>query len=301
MARRLTEKQVFLAAIGATPTVANAVDLKDKVSPQLKTENIDYKVLNGSMGSTKSVVVSDYLTYTASVSAFLKAHDGSTAPKLSTLLRMCGLSEAVDSQTGVVTYAPTSSEIGTGEIVHYIDGKKYVAHKASANLKIDFEVKQPAVATFDISGFAEPLSEEPNPSVDPFDSNAIFVVDSVQAITVSGAVLNVSKASFDLGNQIDEEYLIGAKEFVRSDFDPKITIEDREIKGDISHWSDFLAGNIKAIEILLSAGDRKFRFKADNARYIEVGESDDNGKGVVSRTFRLESGSGNDNFTITYE
>lgn len=301
MARRLTEKQVFLAAIGAAPTTSNAVDLREKVMPEVKTKTFDYKVLNGKMGNTKSAVISDYLTYTASVSAFVKAHDGSNAPKLSAMLKMCGLNESVDANTGVVTYTPKSDEIASGEIVHYIDDKKYVAHKASANLKIDFEIGNPAVATFDISAFCDEPIEEANPSVNPFDSNAIFVVDSIQAITLSNVVLQVQKASFDFGNQIDEEYLIGTKEFLRSDFEPKITIEDREIKGDLSHWSDFLSGNIKAIEILLTAGSRKFRLKANNARYIDVGESDDNGKGLVSRTFRLEPTNGDDNFTITYE
>ncbi len=301
MARRLTKKQVFLAAIGAAPTTNDAVDLREIAIPAVKTKTFDYKVLNGKMGSTKSVVIKDYLTYTASVSTFLKAHDGSNAPKLSSMLKMCGFKEVVDANTGVVTYTPKSDEIASGEIAHYIDDKKYVAHKASANLKIDFEIGSPAVATFDISAFCDEPTEEANPSVNPFDSNDIFVVDSIQAITLSNAILHVRRATFDFGNQIDEEYLINSKEFLRSDFDPKITIEDREIKGDVNHWSDFLAGNIKSIEILLSAGSRGFRFKADNARYVDVGESDDNGKGLISRTFRLEANNGDDNFTITYE
>ncbi len=305
MAKRLTEKQVVLAKSGGTPGVADAVDLSAPFQPTYGTKTGQYKQLTGKMGGEKNYVVGEYLTVSGTLEALLKSNGGgANLPKLSQLLKMSGLDENADANNNNVTYTPNSSEISDGQIVFYMDDAKREFTGVCVNLKIDFEVGAPAKASFDIQGYSTRPVEEANPSVN-LDCNELFIVDSVQAVTVGGATLNLTKASFDMGNRINEIYALDQKEFYRSDFAPKITLTDNAVKGDNAHWTDFLDGNIKAINIVLtSKSGNKFTFSAPSCRYIDLGEADDAGKVAITRTFALETacgGSGGDNFSIKYE
>jgi len=301
MAKRLTEKQVFLAKVGGTPSTTDVVDLDSVFIPSLSGKTGEYKQLDGGMGGTKGYVVDDYLSVSGTLSCNLRGNGGGeTLPKLSEMLKMCGLNEVVDSDNHKVTYTPNDTEIANGSVLFYLDGEKREFSGVSANLKLDFEVGTIAKTSFDISGFSSLSSAEDNPSV-TLDSNDVFIVKSISAVTLSGGTLNLKKASFDMGNQMQEIYAISQKEFYRSDYKPTITLEDNAIKGDTSHWDDFLNGNLKSISILLtSKSGNTFTFTAENCRYTEVSESDDSGKVVISRKFSLEKNGSTPNFTIVY-
>jgi len=301
MAKRLTEKQVLLAKVGSTPDATNVVDLDSAFIPSLSGKTGEFKQLDGGMGGTQGYTVDDYLSVSGTLSCNLRGNGGGeTIPKISEMLKMCGLDEVADSDNHKVTYTPNDTEIANGSVLFYLDGEKREFSGASANLKLDFEVGTIAKTSFDISGFSSLSSAEDNPAV-TLDSNDVFIVKSISAVTLSGGTLNLKKASFDMGNQMQEIYAISQKEFYRSDYKPTITLEDNAIKGDTSHWDDFLNGNLKSISILLtSKSGNTFTFTADNCRYTEVSESDDSGKVGLSRKFSLEKNGSTPNFSIVY-
>ena len=306
MAKRLTEKQVLLAKVGGTPDATNVVDLDGVFIPSLSGKTGEYKQLDGGMGGTKGYTVDDYLSVSGTLSCNLRGNGGgATLPKLSDMLKMCGLDESLvdsdsDGTNDTVVYTPNDTEIANGSVLFYLDGEKREFSGVSANLKLDFEVGTIAKTSFDISGFSSLSSAEDNPAV-TLDSNDVFIVKSISAVTLSGGTLNLKKASFDMGNQMQEIYAISQKEFYRSDYKPTITLEDNAIKGDTSHWDDFLNGNLKSISILLtSKSGNTFTFTADNCRYTEVSESDDSGKVGLSRKFSLEKNGVTPNFSIAY-
>ncbi|BAF69587.1 hypothetical protein [Nitratiruptor sp. SB155-2] len=299
MAKRLVKNSVVLAAVGATPTTSNVVDISDPFSPSFTTKTGEYKQFDGQMGTTKTWVDGDYLVASGTISAFLKSNGGgANIPKLDELFKMAGLTgQAVDTDGDAVNdtyiYSPNSDELATGEVIWYLDGMKRHFTGVSANLKLDFEVGAPAKAQFDIQGYSDTPVEEANPAV-TLDDNEIFVVTSAQAVTVSGLTLSVTSVSFDMGNQINEIYAIGDKSFYRSDFAAKVSITEK-VGNDIGYWSEFLSGAIKSLEVTLSdRSGNKFVLHLPTLSYTNISES-----GTDELEATREFLASND-FTITY-
>ena len=300
MAKRLVKNSVVLAAVGATPTTSNVVDISDVFVPSFGTKSGEYKQFDGQMGTTKTWIDKDYLTVNGTISAFLKSNGGgANVPLLDEMFKMSGLDGAAadldgDGVNDAYIYTPNSQELATGEIIWYLDGIKRHFTGVSANLKLDFEVGAPAKASFDIQGYSDTPTEEANPSV-TLDSNNIFVVTAMQAVTLSGTTLSVTSCSFDMGNQINEIYAIGDKTFYRSDFAAKVSITEK-VGNDITFWSEFLSGQIKSIEVTLTDGvGNSFIFSAPTLSYTNINESGTD-ELEVTREFLASN-----DFSITYK
>ncbi len=306
MAYQLTSRQVLLARQGGTPTPSDVVTLAENVFFKTTIKNGTIKEIGtGALGAEKGYVITDWTTAEASVPVILKATGAAgTPPKIAQMLKLCGLTETVDTTSGSenVTYTPMTSIGSAGEIISYIDGEKRTISGVVANLKLSFTVGELVRAVFDVKGFtdAEPVLEA-NPTA-ATDTNSNFIVESVSAVTIGGATINLTNADFDLGNKIDEIYAVGKKEYVITDFMPTITIRDIKQRDSVDHWTDLKNGNVKEFIVSLgSASGQKFKFTASYCKYSDIGEDDDNGKTVISRTFRCESSAGGDNFEIRYE
>jgi len=278
MSKRLVKNQVLLARVADTPDENFVVDMSEPFTPSYEVKSGNYKALDGKMGTTKTWVVPDYMAVSGSFNCMLKDNGGGDSkPLLDEMFKMSGFDgEAVDTddddETDTYRYTPNSSELANGNIIFYLDGIKRSFSGISANLKFDFEVGTPAKVSFDIKGFSDKGVEEANPSV-TLDSNALFVVSSVQAVTFSGDTIALTKCSFDLGNSIQEIYAIGQKEFYRSDFSAKVSLSEK-VGSDISYWDDFLSGAVKSLEVELeSVNGNKFKFVVPSMSYINVSES----------------------------
>jgi len=299
MAKRLVKNSVILAAVGATPTASNAVDISDAFQPSFSTKSGEYKQFDGKMGTTKTWVDKDYLSVSGTISAFLRSNGGgANIPKLDEMFKMAGLTGAAvdtdsDGTNDAYVYTPNSDELANGEIIWYLDGIKRHFTGVSANLKLDFEVGAPAKASFDIQGYSDTPVEEANPSV-TLDDNDLLVVTSMQAVTLSGTTLSVTSCSFDLGNQINEIYAISDKSFYRSDFTAKVSITEK-VGSDIGYWAELLSGQVKSLEIeLTDRAGHKFVLHLPTLSYTNVNES-----GTDELEATREFIASND-FTITY-
>ncbi|WP_201353821.1 phage tail tube protein [Hydrogenimonas urashimensis] len=306
MAYQLTNKQVLLAKYGGTPTTSDVVTLAENTFFNTTIKNGTIKEIGtGALGAEKGFVIPDWTAADGTITAIMKATGAAgTPPKLSEMYKICGLTETIDTTAGEekVTYTPMTQMGQTGEIISYIDGEKRTITGVVSNLKINFTVGELVRIAFDIKGFtdAEPVLEA-NPSA-TIDGNSNFVVKSVSAVTIDGATINLTSADFDLGNQIDEIYAIGKKEYVITDFMPTITINEIKQRDSIDHWTDLKNENVKAFVVSLgSSSGEKVTFTANYCKYSGINESDDNGKVVIERSFRCESNAGGDNFEIKYE
>lgn len=303
MALQLTNKQTLLAKFGGVPVAADVITLSEVafVNVNVKTGSVK-QVGNGSFGGEKGYAVPDMTTAEITANATLSPTlDGDTPPELSDMFRACGLVETVDLVNHNTAYTPFVGMVDTATFVNYMDGEKRTITGVVANLSMNFTVGELAKASFSAKGFTTPEpTVEANPAV-TLDTNGKFIVDSVQAVTLGGTVINLESADFDLGNQIEEIYAIGKKEFVIVDFAPTIKIKDVKQKDVTTHWTDIKNGTLKAFVITLTNGARTLTLTASNCKYSDIGESDNSGKVSIDRTFRCESGAaGGDNFEIKY-
>jgi len=301
--RVLTDRQVILAKYGSAPSSDDVITAAEWSNLNVKVKTQEIKELGRGLGSTKTFPIADWTNIEGSITALLR---GGLPPKLAELYKICGLKEEDekddDGNIIKVHFYPEERPISNGYLTIYQDDLKRSVTGAVGNLKISFEIGMVVKAEFDIQGFtdAEPVSED-NPSV-TLDDNEIFVVESINAITIGGNSFEVKKVDFDMGNSIQEIYAIGAKEYQITDYKPTLSITAYSDKENQAHWSDLKNGNVKAINIVLSnnAGD-KFTFIANACRLSDVSESDDNGNIEFNANYVCEKDSNNKNFEIIYE
>lgn len=297
---QLTSKGALLAKFGGVPTPAEVVTLSENASIKVSVKTGSFKdVGNGSLGNEKSYSVPDMTTADITASASLApTADATTPPALSEMLRACGLVETIGIDN--VAYAPFVGMVNTATLVNYMDGEKRTVTGVSLSMAINFTVGELAKVSFSGNGFTAPEpTVEANPAV-TLDGNGKFIVDSVQAVTLGGSVINLESADFDLGNNIQQLYAVGKKEYYIADFAPTIKVKDIKQKDVTTHWTDIKNGAINAFIIVLTNGARTFTLTAPNCSYSALDESDNNGAVSIDRTFRCEESAGSDNFEIKY-
>lgn len=301
MALQLTHKQTLLAKFGGVPVATDVITLSEaafvKVTVKTGTTNC---VGTGTFGNEKGYSVPDMTTAEITANATLTpTADAVTPPSLSALFRACGLVETIGASS--VKYTPFSGMVDTATLINYLDGEKRTITGAVGNMTMNFAVGELAKVSFSMKGFtdAEPVIEV-NPTVTLDCGNGKFIVDSVQAVTLGGAVINLESADFDLGNKIDPVYAIDKREEYISDFVPTIKIKDVKQKSVTDHWTDIKNGTLKAFLITLTSGTRTLTLSTPYCNYTDVSEGDENGKVSIDRSFRCEASAGGDNFEITY-
>jgi len=299
MSRALKDKIVLLAKYGSTPDTSNVVNLLNAVFFTPKPKTTEFKELGRGIGSSKTVAIEDFTTAEGSVETFLRA---GLPPKIADLYKIaCLEEELIKDDDGNVTeahYKSPNNPVANGYLTLYIDGEKREITGAVGDLKITFEVGAPAKAVFDIKGFTTLSTiSEANPDV-TLDDSEIFIVESIDAITIGGEIKEVTNCEFSMGATINEVYAIGTKEYNLTDIKPTITITDYKQAGSF----DESFNDIKAIDIKLStASGKTFEFIANNAVMSDISESDNNENITYSKTFVLEKDSNGLNFEIVYK
>lgn len=302
MPLQLINKQTLLAKFGGVPAATDVVSLSEPAFVNVKVKTGTFQqVGNGNAGNEKGYSVPDWTTAEVTANATLSpTADGDTPPELSEMFRACGLVETVDLILHNTTYTPFVGMTQNATLVNYLDGEKRTITGVVSNLVMNFTVGELAKVSFAAKGFtdAEPTLEA-NPAV-TLDANGKFIVDSVQAVTFGGAVINLNSAEFDLGNNVKEVYAIGKKEYAIMDFAPTIKIKDIKQKDVFTHWTDIKNGSLKVFIITLTNGARTFTLTANYCTSNEISEGDDNGSTSIDRTFKCEASAGGDNFEIKY-
>ncbi len=301
MAKQITSKNSFLINSSAAPTASDIITTNEIVFVNPKAKTIETKAIgNGELGNTKSVTVADWTTAEFDVSVNAKpSGTAGTAPSYAALFKACGLTESIDTTNNIVTYAPGGTPVGNAK--NYIDGSVRGVTGIAGDFKLSGNVGEIAKFTFSLKGFTD-LSEtaEANPAV-TLDSNTDLTVQSITAITVGGATINLQEFDFGMGNEIQESYGVGTKEFYISDFKPTINVKAIKTKGNATYWDDLKNNTLKEVKAILGSGaGNTITFTASYCNPNDVSESDDSGEVVYNQTWICQSNAGNDNFSIVY-
>ena len=265
-----------------------------------KSKSIEYKEIgSGQAGNTKSKSITDFTTAEFSVEINAKpSGDKSEPPSYGELFKCCGLSETATDDN--VTYAPAT--LATGHAKAYLDGAMREITGIAGDFTFGGKVGEIAKFTFSLKGFTT-LDEtaEDNPDV-TLGSNTNLTIESIAAITVGGNSVAMEDFEFSLGNEIQETYAIGLKEYYISDFKPTIKVNAVKTKGNSDHWKDLASNTLKEIVVKLGEDEdgQKLEFRASYCNPSDVSESDSSGKIVYSNTWSCENKDGGDNFSIVY-
>lgn len=306
MAKQNANKGVVLFKYDGVPTSTDVITLTATpfLSPEVKTQ--DYSEIgSGKLGQMKSYVDEHNTTVSFDLEGLLKSNNKkgdklNTVPSFSNLFKACGLTQTI--ATNNVTYKPNHDYVKSSKSIVFIDDFKRDINGAVANMKITGTVGEASKIVFTVNGYTTvDAQSSSNPSV-TLDSEALLIVSKVTAVTLDGTTLNIDSFEFNLGNKIIENYTTNLSEFIRTDFEPKITLTGIKQKGDETGWSDLIASSVKEIIIVLGSGNGKqFTLTATQAKTVEMSENDKDGIVNYSRTFRCQGDSSGDNhFSIKY-
>lgn len=302
MSTQQTLKNAVLFKQGGVPDETNVITLDGLVFLNPKVGSGDYSDIgNGQMGNTKSFT--DENNVTAEFDIPVIGRGGGTAgtsPKIANLLKCCGLAETITAGTKV-EYKP-GGDLTRGQCKVYTDGYVRLVEGIMCDMEISGKVGDLARIVFSAKGYttAKPTAEA-NPIV-TLDTENPPIISSATAFTVGGGTINISEFKFSLGNSLQSLYAVDKKEYYLQDFDPSVTTKAIKTKGNETHWDDYVAGNVKVIQIVIgTVPGQIIQIDIPFAKPKEVSESDSNGVVVYDQTYRCQSSVGNDNFTLTFK
>lgn len=297
---QLTGKNTLLVSTSGSPVAADVITTANNVLVNPKSKSLEYKDMgNGKTGNTKSKTIADYTTADFKVEVNAKpSGTAGVAPAYGELFKLCGLSEVVDAGVSV-TYAPATMIAGTAKA--YLDGSVRTITGIAGDFTFGGQVGEIAKFDFSLKGFTD-LAEtvEVNPTV-TLDANKNLTIESVTVITVGGSTINMESFEFSLGNETNETYAIGLKEFYIADFKSSIKVSAVKTKGNATHWADLAANTTREIIVVLgTVAGKTVTFKATYCNPSDVSENDSSGKVIYDNTWNCESSAGGDNFSIVY-
>jgi hypothetical protein len=239
------------AAPSASTDSILAIDpkIKETVDPVRRPAQI------GSLSRLASVAGSKYAEVTFSVELKGSGSAG-TAPRVGALLRACGFSAAVVSNTSV-TYTPVSSSFDSVTIWLYIDGRVHKLTGCRGDVKIKCEAGQMAMAEFTLQGryadptllaLASPTLESTTPAV---CKSCVFTYNSRTSLVVKSAQLEMNNTVAKRPSLSDANAIVG---FEITDRDPMLTIDPEAIiETSYNFRSDALGGNLRQVSWVVGA------------------------------------------------
>ena len=302
MANQLTAKNTFIVSTAGTPAATDVVATNEIVfvNPTVKTAE-EKCIGDGKAGSTKTYSVADMTTADFTVPMCVRGSGtAGTAPEAAELLKCCALKETVNAGTDV-TYTPELTGV-RGTAKNYMDGFVREITGIAGEMTLSGKVGERAVLSFALKGFTTAsAAAEANPSV-TLDTNAALIVTSATAVTVGGSTIELTGFELKTGNDIQQNYAIGVKEYYVRDFAPELKINAIKTKGNEQHWSDLESNTVREVVIILgTTAGNKVTITASSCNPKNVSENDDNGKVVYEQTYLCQSSAGGDNFSIVFE
>jgi len=300
MASQIVAKNTFLFSTSGTPDAGDVITTNDNVFVNPKPKSVSYKdVGNGQIGNEKTKTIGDYVTAEFEVNVNVKpSGTKGNAPSYGELFKVCGLTETIVADESV-TYAIGDRVPGAAKA--YMDDTVRNIVGIAGDFTLGGNIGELATFKFSLKGFTD-LEEtsESNPAV-TIDQSTNLSIESITAITVGGATVNMQSFEFATGNQTDSIYSVGRKEFYIYDLKPTVKVTAIKTKGNGTYWADLKNNTLKEIKVVLGSGDGgTVTFTASYCNPADISDSDSSGKVVYNNTWVCQSNNGGDNFSLVY-
>lgn len=138
-----------------------------------------------------------------------------TAPGWGPLLRACGLAQTIVAGTSV-TYNPVTDAHEKVTLYFHLDGRRYVMTYATGTVVLDMTTQKIPRLLFEFQGlWTLPTDQSmPTPTYTAFKKPLVASKANTPVFTVNGVSLAMKTLKFDLGNQIENRFLIGPADSV---------------------------------------------------------------------------------------
>lgn len=308
MPKRFFQNRAIMAKIdvtyGVDPTPTGAANAMQAVNVTFNPsvgEEVSRDLLLSYMGHQGVILVGSYATLTFDIEIAGSGTAG-TPPACGPLLRACALQEVITAATDV-KYKPISTLQESVTIYINVDGVNHILLGCRGNLKFGFTPKGIPRFTFDMTGLLGTIADIPKPALTlTAFKKPVPVSKANTTFSLHGLTGACEGVTFDLGNQIEPRFLIGAE---------SIEHVDRQMTGSAvmeavllaqKNWfqiADSHTTGVLALQHGLQAGNI---FKAD-AGAIQIGRpSYGETQKIINNTLPLMAlpTVGNDEVTLTF-
>lgn len=303
----LTRNRWLLAKSEATygtssaPAATDAILISGLEVEPLQLELKDRELIKGYLGNSAMVASQKSVGVKFSVEVAGSGTAG-TAPKWGTLMKACGMAEAVVASTSV-TYAPVSSSFSSVTMDFRNDGIKHLITGVRGSVSYGLAAGEIPKLNFEFIGIYNAPTDTANPTA-TFSNQAAPVVvnaDNTATVSVHGYSACMNAFSLDVGNELIYRQLAGCtKQVLITNRKPKgeITVElptiaakdfysiaAAQTQGSISWVHGATAGNIVT-------------FTAPTASFDSPTLEDGDGIQHIKLPFMPIPNAGNDEFTL---
>ncbi|MEQ9281217.1 MAG: hypothetical protein RLO16_01475 [Marinovum algicola] len=141
-----------------------------------------------------------------------------TAPGWGKLLRMCGCAETVVASTSV-TYNPVSDNHESGTLYFYVGKTLHKLVGTRGNAKFMVSAQGIPYIEFEFTGlFTDPAeATRPTPDLSAFLKPSLATSANTPTGTINGTDFVIRALSLDLGNQVENRFLIGSESVLITD------------------------------------------------------------------------------------
>lgn len=304
-----TQSLILVDALGV-PAAGDFLETTEPVILNPTVSSGEYQRTTGKKNSKSTYIDTNHSTVSFSIPGFLRGNDTTgaaldTVPKISSLFKMCGLSETVVATVGSesVTYEPTQDAITGGYVTSYTDGYKRELTGALGNLSIEFTVGEPVKFSAEMMAYVSALAPTAaaNPSV-TLDTNELLICNKVSVVTIAGSTFNAKSGTLNMNHTIEDIYAVGLGSYESADFAPTIELNGFKTAGDESAWTDLTSRAAKQIIVQFgSVNGKAAKIVVDAAVVSAVEESADQNKIASKVTYNCErSEAVTEGFKIVY-
>jgi hypothetical protein len=211
----LTRKRLILAktestyATDSTPTGTDAILVRNLDITPIESDQVSRDLIRPYLGNSESLLANTRVSITFQVELAGSGTAG-TAPKYSSLLKACGLSETVVATTSV-TYAPVSSAFSSATIYFNNDGVLHKATGCRGTFNINCELGQIPTIDFTMTGIYNAPTDTAAPAV-TYSAQAtplIFKEGNTSSFSLLGYSGCLMSVNFDIANEVVYRELIG--------------------------------------------------------------------------------------------
>jgi len=194
----------------AVPTGAlNAMLMTNVVYNPSVGEEVSRDLVLPWMGHQGVMLVGSYATLSGDIEIAGAGAVG-VAPAWGPMLRACAFAEVITAATDV-QYTPISSVQESVSIYFHIDGVKHAMIGARGNVSLSVTPKQIPRFSFTMTGLLGTIADTANPPVTTAFKKPVPVNKANSTFSLHGLAAACEGFTFDLGNQIEPRFLIGAE------------------------------------------------------------------------------------------
>ncbi len=221
MPRRYRKQSIRCAietiyGVSADPTAADVIVGKNVTYTPIEATEVDRDLLLPYLGNQGVILTGKHAKLEFDVEMAGAGFAGE-APKYASLLRACGLDEALSFGTAAV-YSIREDEVESATIFFEIDGVRHIMLGARGNLSINIAPKAIPHYRFEMTGLLGVISDEPLTAVTMTGWQTPLEASSANTtMDLHGWSSVAESLSINLGNTVTPRFLIGSESVIISD------------------------------------------------------------------------------------